>query len=77
MTAASQIPIITGIAGCSDSAAAWICDIWGVVHNGVAAFERAVDALGRFKAQGGIVLLLTNAPRPATPSATARLSKRA
>ena len=67
-----QIPIVDGVAAVSASAQAWVCDIWGVVHNGVAAFPSAVDALTRFRARGGIVLLLTNAPRPA-PAIEAQL----
>jgi HAD superfamily hydrolase (TIGR01459 family) len=42
-----------------------LCDVWGVVHNGVTAFPDACDALARFRAAGGTVLLITNAPRPA------------
>src|SRR5215472_11185173 len=42
-----------------------LCDVWGVVHNGVRAFADACDALARFRAGGGTVLLITNAPRPA------------
>jgi HAD superfamily hydrolase (TIGR01459 family) len=41
-----------------------LCDVWGVVHNGVVAFAEASDALTRFRAGGGTVVLLTNAPRP-------------
>ena len=41
-----------------------LCDVWGVVHNGVAAFPAACDALQRFRAGGGTVILITNAPRP-------------
>ncbi len=41
-----------------------LCDVWGVVHNGVAAFPEACDALSRFRAGGGTVILITNAPRP-------------
>ena len=41
-----------------------LCDVWGVVHNGVAAFPEACDALARFRAGGGTVVLVTNAPRP-------------
>jgi HAD superfamily hydrolase (TIGR01459 family) len=41
-----------------------LCDVWGVVHNGVAAFPEACDALMRFRAGGGTVILITNAPRP-------------
>ncbi|MDC7789356.1 TIGR01459 family HAD-type hydrolase [Rhodoplanes sp. TEM] len=39
------------------------CDVWGVIHNGVAPFPETVDALQRFRAGGGRVVLLTNAPR--------------
>ncbi len=42
-----------------------LCDIWGVIHNGVAAFDDAVDALCRYRASGRHVVLITNAPRPA------------
>jgi HAD superfamily hydrolase (TIGR01459 family) len=40
-----------------------LCDVWGVVHNGVAAFPVACDALARFRAERGAVVLITNAPR--------------
>jgi HAD superfamily hydrolase (TIGR01459 family) len=40
-----------------------LCDVWGVVHNGVAAFAPACDALARFRAGRGTVILITNAPR--------------
>jgi HAD superfamily hydrolase (TIGR01459 family) len=40
-----------------------LCDIWGVVHNGLAAFPAACDALMRFRAGGGAAILITNAPR--------------
>jgi HAD superfamily hydrolase (TIGR01459 family) len=41
-----------------------LSDIWGVVHNGVTAYAAACDALVRFRAKGGRVILITNAPRP-------------
>ncbi len=40
-----------------------LCDIWGVVHNGVTAFAAACEALTRFRAGGGTAILVTNAPR--------------
>ena len=40
-----------------------LCDIWGVLHNGDAAFSDAVDALCRACAFGRFVILITNAPR--------------
>lgn len=48
----------------SDRYPVWLCDVWGVVHDGVANFPEACDALGRHRGRGGIVILLTNAPRP-------------
>jgi len=41
-----------------------LSDVWGVVHNGVAATANACDALRQFRSQGGTVVLITNAPRP-------------
>jgi HAD superfamily hydrolase (TIGR01459 family) len=42
-----------------------LSDIWGVVHNGLAAFPEACQALHSFREQCGAVILITNAPRPA------------
>lgn len=52
------------IAGSYDVA---LCDVWGVVHNGQARFPAACAALQRFRAAGGTVILITNAPRPSPP----------
>jgi HAD superfamily hydrolase (TIGR01459 family) len=41
-----------------------LCDVWGVVHNGVAGTVESCAALARFRNQGGTVVLITNAPRP-------------
>src|SRR5258708_2382106 len=41
-----------------------LCDIWGVVHDGISAHAQACDALMRYRADGGTVVLITNAPRP-------------
>ena len=41
-----------------------LCDVWGVVHNGVVAAPEACDALTRFRERGGTVVMITNAPRP-------------
>lgn len=48
----------------SDRYRALFVDLWGCLHNGRAAFPDAVAALERYKATGGAVILLTNAPRP-------------
>ena len=40
-----------------------LCDVWGVIHNGMTAFPAACDALTRFRQRGGTAILITNAPR--------------
>ncbi len=60
----APIPIIKSIADLAGSADAWICDIWGVLHNGADAFAPAAAACRKFRSGGGVVVLLTNAPRP-------------
>jgi HAD superfamily hydrolase (TIGR01459 family) len=40
------------------------CDVWGVLHDGHRAFAGACDALLRFRARGGTVILVSNAPVP-------------
>ena len=42
-----------------------LSDIWGVVHNGLESFPEACEALHTYRSQGGTVILITNAPRPA------------
>jgi HAD superfamily hydrolase (TIGR01459 family) len=39
-------------------------DLWGCVHDGVRALPEAVDALRRYRAAGGVVVLVTNSPKP-------------
>jgi HAD superfamily hydrolase (TIGR01459 family) len=55
-----------------------LCDVWGVIHNGRAAYRPAADALARFRALGKPVVLITNAPRPShvIPGQLERLSVR-
>ena len=56
--------IIPSLAAISDRYTAVFCDLWGCLHNGREPFAAAVAALRAFKANGGMVLLLTNSPRP-------------
>lgn len=57
-------PILSSIAPLAETSEAWIVDIWGVMHNGARAHPAAGEACRRFRANGGIVVLLSNAPRP-------------
>jgi HAD superfamily hydrolase (TIGR01459 family) len=63
---AAAIPILSSIGGLASGSDAWIVDIWGVMHNGIQAHAAACDACRGFRAQGGTVVLLSNAPRPFT-----------
>ncbi len=44
-----------------------LCDVWGVLHNGVVAWPEATAALKRCRDAGKAVILITNAPRPNPP----------
>ena len=61
-----SIPMLSSIGSFADQSEAWIVDIWGVMHNGARAFAPAAEACARFRQQGGVVVLLSNAPRPFT-----------
>ena len=63
--AASYLPRVNeGLATLSADKDLILCDVWGVIHNGVRHFGTAVDALCRFRRRGGTVVLITNAPVP-------------
>jgi HAD superfamily hydrolase (TIGR01459 family) len=42
-----------------------LCDIWGVVHDGVHLYPAAAERLGGWRGEGRCVILVTNAPRTA------------
>ena len=56
--------IVEQLADISDRYDALFVDLWGCVHNGVTAFPEAVQALKDYRACGGIVVLVTNSPKP-------------
>jgi HAD superfamily hydrolase (TIGR01459 family) len=61
---ATKLPrVISGLQEIASDYDVVICDVWGVVHNGREPFAAAADALARFRASRGRVILLTNAPR--------------
>lgn len=67
----APVAVIEGLSALSERYDALVCDVWGVVHNGVEAYPAAVEALTRFrKERGGIVVLVTNSPRPHGPVLT-------
>jgi HAD superfamily hydrolase (TIGR01459 family) len=56
--------ILRGLAGFAGGYDVILCDVWGVIHNGLTAFQKAAGALSRFRAMGGKVVLMTNSPNP-------------
>src|SRR5205809_5261929 len=42
-----------------------LCDVWGVVHDGVHLYPGAAERLKQWRGEGRFVLLITNAPRTA------------
>lgn len=57
-------PMVSGLSAFAADYDVILCDIWGVVHNGVAAFPEACAALTKAREGGALVLLVSNAPRP-------------
>jgi len=55
--------IVSTLAEISTPYDALFVDLWGCVHNGVSPFAEAVAALRAYRRGGGVVILVTNAPR--------------
>ena len=60
----SAPPLLAGLSVLADRYDLLLCDIWGVLHDGEAAHPAACAALRTFRARGGTVVLVSNAPRP-------------
>lgn len=56
--------IIGSFSEIADGYDAILCDLWGCYHDGIRPYPAAVEACRAFRARGGRVILLTNAPRP-------------
>jgi HAD superfamily hydrolase (TIGR01459 family) len=59
--------IVSSLADVAADYDAVLCDVWGVLHDGKAAFPPASAALVEYRKGGGAVALITNAPRPCAP----------
>lgn len=62
--------LVSGLSAIAGSYDALICDVWGVLHDGVRAHPEACEALLRFRQSRGRIVLLSNAPRPAAEIVT-------
>jgi len=56
---------ITNLDQLTDRADVLLCDVWGVIHNGVNPFLLSIEALKAARQRGQTVILITNSPRPA------------
>lgn len=61
--------IIASLSEVSERYDAVLCDLWGCYHDGVRPHAGAVSSLRAYRERGGLVSLLTNAPRPAFSTA--------
>lgn len=61
--AVPEIPLITSVSGLAEHYDVWLCDIWGVMHNGLRPFPSASHACEHFRSKGGTVILISNSPR--------------
>ena len=56
--------LIKGLSQIQSKYDAFLIDLWGVVHNGVQLYPRAIDVLKNLNALNKKFVLLSNAPRP-------------
>ncbi|MGL4496071.1 MAG: TIGR01459 family HAD-type hydrolase, partial [Beijerinckiaceae bacterium] len=59
----SAVPVAPGLAALTAGKHLLLVDVWGVLHNGITAHAAAGEALTQFRARGGTVILVSNAPR--------------
>ena len=57
---------INGLSAVADRYDVLLSDVWGVIHNGRESFRAACEALARWRAERGPVILISNAPRPSS-----------
>ena len=57
-------PVLIGFSAIASKYKLLLSDVWGVVHNGVAAYPAACEALKTARRNGATVILISNAPRP-------------
>ncbi|OUJ13911.1 TIGR01459 family HAD-type hydrolase [Acetobacter okinawensis] len=64
------VPQVTGLLALASQYDGYIIDLWGTVHDGVQPYPGALECLRALSAAGKRVVLLSNAPRPASVIAT-------
>lgn len=61
----NSFELYDGLAALAERYDGFICDLWGVLHDGVTAFPHALDALAELRRQDKRIVVLSNAPRRA------------
>ncbi len=64
VTAHAMMDFPDGLSALSDRYDVVLCDVWGVIHNGVRSFPGACEALTEWGRSKGPVVLISNSPRP-------------
>ncbi len=59
-----SIPILDHAEALSAHYPVWLCDVWGVMHDGLSPFASAAHACRAHRAGGGTLMLISNSPRP-------------
>lgn len=57
-------PAVSGLGSIVSRYDLVLCDLWGVMHDGVHAFPGANEACAQARAAGAAVIMISNAPRP-------------
>ena len=57
-------PVVEGLRALAGQFDVVLCDVWGVLHNGLNAHDEAWQALRKARRHGATVVLVSNAPRP-------------
>src|SRR5580704_12003502 len=55
---------LDGLHSVADRYDVLLSDVWGVIHNGAESFTVPCEALARWRAEVGPVILISNSPRP-------------
>ena len=62
-SAQGNTPRISGLSEIADKYELILCDVWGVLHNGIKPRQDTIQALTKYRQEGGCVIMVTNAPR--------------
>lgn len=65
-TSGETVSLIEGLQEIVDHYDLIICDLWGVLHNGITPYVSAVAAIRAARSKGVQTVFLSNAPRPRT-----------